>query len=218
MKINFDAENHIYYTDAGEIIPGVSEILRSCDGFWVPQSEPHRQEGHKKHSMLYDYNEYGDMFVPANPDDAWTVEKWKELKEEKGLRIINCEQRVWHPELKYAGTYDVLCSQGDELVMIDFKTGRGVNNDYATLQLSAYVNALNYYMKGWARRLKKGEPNYGLVNKIAVLVINPLVNKQGWRYKELELNTQSFERLLWEFKRGVIPFEGLKNKYSDMPF
>jgi len=216
MKINFDADNHIYYTDAGEIIPGVSEILRSCDGFWVPQSEPHRKDGHKKHSILYDYNEYGNMFVPANSDDAWIVEKWKEVKKQYGFEIVNCEKAVYHPELGYAGTYDVLCRQGDALVLIDFKTGQGVNNDYAALQLWAYAEAYDNHAKKQIKKRKKDD--FDLIYGAAVLVINPKVNKQGWRLKELPDKRESFKRLLWEFKRGVIPFEGLKNKYSDMPF
>lgn len=54
-----------------------------------------------------------------------------------GIEIISAETTVWDDDYKVAGTFDLLGWMGDQLVLVDWKSGKGIYWEMA-LQVAAY--------------------------------------------------------------------------------
>ena len=57
------------------------------------------------------------------------------------LRPLWTEQTIWSPEHLYAGSPDVVLTDGSKLIVADWKTGAGVYPEYG-VQVSAYANGI----------------------------------------------------------------------------
>jgi hypothetical protein len=68
---------------------------------------------------------------------------WRTAKPEVLISEAVCVGR----EHRYAGTCDLIAAMGDELVMLDYKTGRAAYRE-ASLQLSAYRGADSIFLNG----------------------------------------------------------------------
>lgn len=89
----------------------------------------------------------------------------------------------------YAGTVDYLCQIGDEVWLIDFKTGQSVWTEYE-LQISAYRKALE----------RQGVK----IDKMATLQVGYKLNKRGWKLTELEDKYPLFlhAKAIWQEEHG----------------
>ena len=80
-----------------------------------------------------------DKFLPV-------VEAWKECIE--GLVIKETESKVYYSigGIQFAGTVDMVASDGEHLYIYDYKTGKNVYAEHA-LQVAAYVMAYEFTNK-----------------------------------------------------------------------
>ncbi len=71
-------------------------------------------------------------------------EEWATALVEKGtIHPIFLEKRVWHDELMYAGTFDMLCNWNGKRALVDWKTASWIGDDHTfAAQLTAYEKAL----------------------------------------------------------------------------
>jgi hypothetical protein len=81
--------------------------------------------------------------------------------------IINGEYNVVNPEFGYAGTVDLKCKIGEEIWLVDFKTGQNIWPEYE-LQVSAYRHA---------------DPQ---IQKTAILQLGYKRNKNKYKFTEIE--------------------------------
>lgn len=68
------------------------------------------------------------------------IEAWETFKFTKDIQPVATEVTLWHPELGYAGTFDLLAYIGGELWLIDVKTSRRVGKSHK-MQLAALREA-----------------------------------------------------------------------------
>lgn len=72
---------------------------------------------------------------------AYAFLNWINLTGRENITTIAAEMPVYSIKHKYSGTFDWLLKMNDKIVLIDIKTSKYVDQDYA-LQLVAYKNAL----------------------------------------------------------------------------
>ena len=65
--------------------------------------------------------------------------KWYE--DHPNVNILSCEEKVYHPELKYAGTVDAVAEIDGDMYIIDFKTSSKVYPEHH-IQCAAYAKAI----------------------------------------------------------------------------
>lgn len=74
-------------------------------------------------------------------DEAlWAFMAWEDWWKAQALRPVRVEQPVWDPEVGYAGTIDLIAEGPNGLEIHDWKTGKGIYDDYH-LQVAAYKRA-----------------------------------------------------------------------------
>lgn len=138
----------------GEPIPSVTEIIGIIDKpflrLWygkngIKECERIKKESGELGSRLHDAIESylkGDMPAVNNQKETAMLERFIQWRNEVDFRPVELELKVVSERHKFHGTFDALGTFGDstELVMCDWKTSSGINDDYA-LQLSAYAAA-----------------------------------------------------------------------------
>jgi len=203
QNLIFNTDTHEYTTPDGVRVPSVSEIIRSSDSFYSFGSQSfqaHRDRGTELHEALFNSHHYKGLFAQSIPDSevGWYILKWLEIQEVEGIVPIEGEKIVGSEELGHAGRLDLRALVRGKKALLDFKTGKSMDNTYTAVQLSGYAIA------------------EGDIEEIYGLCIHPEVNKKGYRLKLLPDMKEVFERLKREYylRRDKIFDPNIK----DMPF
>jgi hypothetical protein len=156
-------ENHIYRMD-GDIVPGVSEILKAGGfgnpaetegGFAISEDviENARDRGviiHEAAKLLVfndlDWDSVDDECLPY-------LQGFEEWKESTGFYPIEAEKLFYEPEFQYCGTRDLVGYIGEDLVIPDIKTGSAGLKPEHKYQLAAYAYPLSERGTKWPRRI-----------------------------------------------------------------
>lgn len=67
---------------------------------------------------------------------------------EHEIEYIETEQAIWHKQLLYAGTLDLIALVDGVLTLVDYKTTYRINDMLTAVQLEAYLRALESQGKG----------------------------------------------------------------------
>ena len=114
-KLEFDEETHTYRVD-GCVYPGVTTIIKplySLDGPSESVLEYARGRGQAVHRAAEIYNK-GEQFAgPLDPVVQPYFDAWLKFVKEKRVTITSAEQRLHHPTMKYAGTWDATATMED---------------------------------------------------------------------------------------------------------
>lgn len=94
---------------------------------------------------MHDYIEidlWGNDFTPmiTSPEMAQMVDSWHAWKFMHDIKVVYTEVTLWHPEMGYAGTFDLLAWIDGDLWLIDVKTSRRVGKSHK-MQLAALREA-----------------------------------------------------------------------------
>jgi len=97
------------------------------------------------HSYIEDWVKYEldqgeEPDIPVNKEARQSIEAFEDWEDRNEIEWINTEQITFHPELKYAGTYDAGCRIDDLTFVVDWKTSKGIYPEYM-LQCEAYRRA-----------------------------------------------------------------------------
>ena len=131
--------------------------------------------GTRVHEMLEEHVSRGGLL--DNSPEAIGFKNWqKKFKPE----FIETEQILFHPELLYAGTCDLICKIKGETWIIDYKTSNKLYNKNG-LQLTSYAMA-------------KEEISDMQIDKIGCLQLGK--NKQGYYFKEYKRDDDIFTGLV----------------------
>jgi hypothetical protein len=146
QDVTFNAENHTYHV--GELeYPATGRVLQAAglspDFSMVAPAvlEKARDRGTRVHeSILLRF--LGMVDYPVWSDTAPYLSAFEKFMSDTGCRLISSEEPMVHPELKYAGTPDLVCSMSGRVTLIDVKNVSSVNVKACKLQLSGSYKVL----------------------------------------------------------------------------
>lgn len=141
--LHFDAATHTYSV-RGQVIPSVTQVLAPLRDFSaVPPRilEAKRALGVAVHATT----EYDDAGILDEASVHWKVrpylDAYRRWRSEMGVRVISSEQRVYHPTLRYAGTFDCKVEIAGRRWVVDKKTAEQEHPSWG-LQTAAYREPL----------------------------------------------------------------------------
>jgi hypothetical protein len=126
--------------------------------------------------------------VTGAADEQPYLDVWYQWLDGSGWTVKSQEFPVFHPQVGYGGTVDLLAVDGDgRLLVADIKTGSGVYPEYA-LQLAAYRHA-----------------SVGIPATDGAVVLH--VTAEGCRVVEVDAGESTFEafvaaRRLWQWQQS----------------
>jgi hypothetical protein len=93
-----------------------------------------------------------------------SIDEFHKWVKEHDLTVQALEQHLWSEEYKYAGTCDCIAMVDGKLMILDWKTSKGIYDEYF-LQMAAYVNAFEELtgIKVWGigiLHIRDGEHNF----------------------------------------------------------
>ena len=174
-------ESHVYHDSAGRVVPGVTGIIRACglmdENGWNDYA---RDRGRAVHKAVELY-ERGTL-DPDSLDPAIVpyLAAWVEFKEQTGYVALECEQIVFHPIYRYAGTLDQVGVLDSKSAVVDLKTG--AQAAWWGVQTAAY-NAVAKRRVRYSLELK-GDGTWRLVqhtDKRDINIFLACLTVAGWR-------------------------------------
>lgn len=127
-------------------------------------------------------------------------------------KILETEMTVYHPQLLYAGTYDLLCEIDGVLTMVDYKTSSDIWDTY-WLQLAAYVRAreaisgeIEIKGRNGEYKIKLSPMEHGSIKQIAVLRLDKETGEYDFKIDKVPL-----WRRFKAFRGALDIFYNLKN-------
>jgi len=143
-ELEFEEENHIYRLN-GIIIPSVSNILEPLSRAKYSRVDERTldraaERGTSVHDSIENFIKYG--IVDVNPEYRGYFNGFHEWWENKKPIFIGSENRIYHKQMRYGGTLDLLVYIGDSLALVDFKTCYAKDDNSWKLQLMGYEYAL----------------------------------------------------------------------------
>ena len=79
--------------------------------------------------------------MPENEQAQKSISAFFDWHKSNNVKWISSEEKVMHPQLKYAGTVDAIAEVNDEFCVIDFKTSSKVYPEHH-MQCAAYAKAV----------------------------------------------------------------------------
>ena len=156
-------ESHIYRVD-GDVIPGVSEILKAggygnpaeTEGGFVISDEVidnAADRGHIIHEAI-SLLMAGDLDWETVDDECLPyMNAFKEWMDATGFYAVSSEALFFEPEFRYCGTRDLVGYIGDDLTIVDPKTGSAGLKPWHKYQLAAYAYPMSERGTKWPRRI-----------------------------------------------------------------
>lgn len=155
----FEAEGHLYWIqafDADDVMlwerpaPSVSSILSPITDPLYSRMPPWRREetalrgtyAHKA-TEIYDDPERELNWETVTPNLEPYLNAWMAFRYASDVDILEIEQRVAHPILWYAGTFDRVAILNGALTVLEIKTTAGSPEPFWGLQIAAYLQAFN---------------------------------------------------------------------------
>ncbi|MCS7001328.1 MAG: PD-(D/E)XK nuclease family protein [Dehalococcoidia bacterium] len=128
-------------TETGERMPSVTTVLGMYSYYGMIHDDAAMRRGARIHRAI-ELDAADDLDESSVEDIMPYVMQWRALRDAHGISPVLVEQPVYHPQLKYAGTLDMVARvrDVDGLVLIEFKTGKPPRTVRA--QMSAYAHAL----------------------------------------------------------------------------
>ncbi len=143
-ELTFEESKHIYRLN-GIVLPSVTALMKpisdtvygSIDKDILDRAA---RKGTSVHSAIETYNNFG--IVDIDTENKPYFEGYLKFAEEHSVSAYGSEIRLYHKELLYAGTADMIADVDGKLTLIDFKTSYSVYDMLCRVQLEAYNRAL----------------------------------------------------------------------------
>lgn len=142
-ELSFDESKHIY-TLNGIVLPSVTMLMKplsdtvygSIDKDILDKAA---RKGTAVHSAIETYNNFG--IIDIDTENKPYFDGYLKFAEEHSISAYGSEIRLYHKELLYAGTADMIADVDGQLTLIDFKTSYAVSEMLCGVQLEAYIRA-----------------------------------------------------------------------------
>ncbi len=144
MGLTFDDATHTYLLD-GEVIPSVTQVMKPLTEAYYNNVDTKilnmaANRGHIVHSAIETLLKDDIDDIP--PEYSGYFNAFKRFMDDYPFDVVGIEMRTHHQILRYAGTVDLLCKIGNELILVDYKTTAKINDMLTGVQLEAYAAAL----------------------------------------------------------------------------
>lgn len=142
--LTFDEGKHIYRLN-GIVLPSVTTLMKplsdtvygSVDKDVLDRAA---RKGTAVHSAIETYSNFG--IIDIDIENKPYFDGYLKFAEEHSVSAYGSEIRLYHKELMYAGTADMIADVDGLLTLIDFKTSYTVSDMLCGVQLEAYNRAL----------------------------------------------------------------------------
>lgn len=146
-ELRFDPGEHRYWL-GGREIPSVSSILSPItQPLYSRMPEWRREETAQRGTFAHKATELYDQdrlnWETLDPKLEPYLNAWLAFRYATDVEILEIEQRVVHPILWYAGTFDRVAILNGALTVLEIKTTAGSPEPFWGLQLAAYQQAYN---------------------------------------------------------------------------
>ena len=152
--------------------------------------------GTEVHSMLQDWLQSKidgtEVFLSGDHiEQARRIVTWLDQHE---CEILDVEVNVFHPKMLYGGQVDCIARRGNSLMVLDWKSGKGIYRDYAA-QVAAYAMAYEHMTgevvdEGWV--LRSGVDGSFEAQKIADLDVAKML------FIHLHSTKETWDVIQWE--------------------
>ncbi len=142
-ELTFDEGKHIYRLN-GIALPSVTTLMKPLsDTIYASIDKDVLDKAARKgtavHSAIETYSNFG--IVDIDMENKPYFDGYKKFAEEHSVKAYGSEIRLYHKELLYAGTADMIADVDGQLTLIDFKTSYSVSDMLCGVQLEAYNRA-----------------------------------------------------------------------------
>jgi hypothetical protein len=162
-KPDFDAETHVYRVD-GAPQPSVTHIIKAAglsdaaataSGWTIDeQILENAAERGRFSDIAIELDAAGELDDESVDDEIYGyVSAWQEFVADSGYVSIGNQISFYEPEFSYCGTLDDIGYIGDELTIIDRKTGSVGLRPWHKYQLAAYARPYSEQGKKWPNRM-----------------------------------------------------------------
>jgi len=155
-QFRFDPITHVYTLD-GQVIPGVTTIIKPLFGDWFDRIDPatleHARERGTRVHKLTELHDDGVYFRLADSDEAAAyIHAWRRFRSDMHPRIFAAEKSGYHPTLDYGGTNDRLVIIDGHAGVLDIKTTADLMPQTAIQTMGyALIEAAHDDSKLWRR-------------------------------------------------------------------
>ena len=142
-ELEFEERRHVYLLEGMEI-PSVTTLMEPLSSKVYGPIDPAvlanaAAKGTAVHNAIENYLEFEIMDIADEHKgyfDAFLdwIDKYRPV-------IIGTEARMYHKQLRYAGTSDLICEINGQTVLVDYKTSYQVNMMLYMVQLEGYARA-----------------------------------------------------------------------------
>lgn len=158
-ELTFDESKHIYFLDGIEL-PSVTTLMKPLSDTVYGSVDKEvldkaARKGTAVHSAIEIYSNFG--IVDIDTENRPYFDGYLRFAKEHSTVAYGSEIRLYHKELLYAGTADMIADVDGKLTLIDFKTSYSVSDMLCGVQLEAY-----------ARSLKSHRPDFDIKQKLIV--------------------------------------------------
>lgn len=137
--LEFDEAAH-RYSVGGQVIPSVTQIIAPLADFSRVDPvvlEAKRQLGTAVHLACH-LDDFGELDLDATSEAVVPyVLAWRSYRATVGAEVVLSEQRLYHPDLRFAGTLDRVLRIKGQNYLIDLKTGAVPSASWG-VQLAGY--------------------------------------------------------------------------------
>ena len=142
-ELAFEETSHTYRLK-GMVIPSVTTLMKPLSQTYYREADPDvlaraAARGTAVHEACENYALFGIDDCP--PEFLGYFTGFKKWWDKKKPEVLGVECRVYHKQLMYAGTSDLICKIGDEVTLVDYKTTSAVSDMLCSVQLEGYARA-----------------------------------------------------------------------------
>ncbi|MCX4355793.1 MAG: hypothetical protein OSJ43_06140 [Oscillospiraceae bacterium] len=165
----FEEDKHIYVLNGIELSSVTTLMKPLSDKIYGTIGKEVLDKAARKgtavHSAIETYNNFG--FIDIDSVNKPYFDGYIKFHEEHSVKAYGSEIRLYHKELMYAGTADMIADVDGKMTLVDFKTSHSVSDMLCGVQLEAYSRAfkshsLDFDIKQKAIVHLKKDGSYGL--------------------------------------------------------
>jgi len=143
-NIDFDENNHIY-RKSNIRLPSVTQLMKVLSDDLYDNIDPAvLEKAAKRGTAVHEACEMFDKFnfVGIDENEREYFNAYLNFKKEHKVKSIANEIKVFHKQLLYAGTIDVIAEIDGKITLADIKTTAVLHSKLVAVQLGAYLMAL----------------------------------------------------------------------------
>ena len=223
------AYDGVYKNRKGGRLPSVTTIIKNIgwstemlmawqNRMWEQGKDPRTVSkeacdiGTVTHELIEAHIYNQDEYIPGIDVPNETVvsamhglKKYIEWEEEVDVEYLESELKLISEEHQYGGTADAVARIGDETVLIDFKTSKGVY-DAHIIQLAAYKHMIEECMGYKIDRciiIKIDKEPETIDNTIVPYYIDDSAIEDGWKVFEMALQLNEYKKAFSRYTRKL---------------